>query len=424
MNIFCLGINHRTAPIDVRERLWFSSHEIPGVLGSLKEQSMKELVLVSTCNRTELFYVPRDGAAIDAGLWKTLAAFKGAEGDVRAEHFYTLSSLRAVKHLYALAAGIDSMVLGDVQILNQMKEAFASSQEHQCTGTATNRLFHTAFHVGKRARTETEIGEGAVSVSYAAAELASKIFEDLSRRTALLIGAGETGKLTAKHLASRSLGSLLLANRTRQRADELVASLGGRAVDFGSILAELVNVDIVISSVDAPQHIISANDLRQVMKQRGTRPLFIIDIGVPRNIDPAANKIGNVFLNDIDSLNHIIDQNLAHRREEIPKIERIILDELTQFKNWHDSLEVTPTIQQLREQFESIRNEEVAKHLHHFAADRQEEIEILTKRIVNKILHTPMVKLKNGTGEQGGEETQTKVSVLRHLFGLDKTNSA
>jgi glutamyl-tRNA reductase len=424
MNIFCLGINHRTAPIEVREKLWFSSQEIPPVLAALKARSMKELVLVSTCNRTELFYVPREEEAVDRGLWKTLAAFKGAEESVHEGHFYTISSLRAVKHLYGVAAGIDSMVLGDVQILNQMKEAFSASQELQCTGTATNRLFHTAFHVGKRARTETEIGEGAVSVSYAAAELASKIFEDLSKRTALLIGAGETGKLTAKHLASRSLGSLLLANRTRQRAEELVASLGGRAVDFASILTELVNVDIVITSVDAPQHIITANDLRQVMKQRGNRPLFIIDIGVPRNIDPAANKIGNVFLNDIDGLNHIIDQNLAHRREEVPKIEQIILDELTQFKNWHDSLEVTPTIQQLREQFETIRNEEVAKHLHHFAADKQEEIEILTKRIVNKILHTPMVKLRNGSGEHTNEETRTKVSVLRHLFGLDKSGQS
>ena len=307
-----------------------------------------------------------------------------------------------------------------VQILNQMKEAFTLAQEHHCTGTLMNRLFHTTFHVGKRARAETEIGEGAVSVSYAAAELASKIFGDLTKRTALLIGAGETGMLTAKHLTSRNLGTLLLTNRTRSRAEELVSQLGGRVVDFDRMTTELPLVDIVITSVEAPTHILSAGDIRQTMKQRGNKPLFIIDIGVPRNVDPAVNQIGNVFLHDIDALNHIIDQNLAHRKAEIPKIEQIIRDELEQFQVWHDGLQVTPTIQQLREQFELIRHEEVGKHLHHFPTDKQEEIEILTKRIVNKILHTPMVNLKTGDNESGNDETRAKVSIVRSLFGLDK----
>jgi glutamyl-tRNA reductase len=306
-----------------------------------------------------------------------------------------------------------------VQILNQMKEGFTIAQEVHSTGIILNRLFHTAFHVGKRVRTETEITEGAVSISYAAAELATRIFEDLSKRTALLIGAGETGKLTAKHLMGRNLGTLLLANRTRQRAEDLVAQLGGRAIDYGMITQELAHADILISAVESPGYVLSAQDIRQMMKARANRPLFLIDIGVPRNIDPDANAIDNVFLHDIDALTHIVDQNLAHRRAEIPKIQNIVAAEIEGFTHWHDSLQVTPTIQQLREQFESIRSTELDKVIGHFPAEKKEELEMLTKRIVNKILHEPMVNLKNGTHSTVDGETRSKIRLIRHLFGLD-----
>ena len=420
MNIFCIGINHRTAPIDIREKLWFSANEIPPVLSILKVKHFKEAILVSTCNRTELYYVPQNNEINTEPLWRILVRQKNTDSHVTESHFYTFSGLTAVKHIFGVASGIDSMVLGDVQILSQMKEAFTLSQENKTTGFLLNRLFTAAFHVGKRARTETEIAEGAVSVSYAAAELASKIFEDLTKHTALLIGAGETGELTAKHLAGRNIGNLIITNRTRKRAEELAVKLGGNVVDFENLLNELSHVDIVISSIESPSHILSEKDIRHAMKSRGNKPLFIIDIGLPRNIEPAANTVDNVFLHDIDALNHIIDNNLARRKAEVPKIQQIMLDELTQFKNWHDSLEVTPTIQQLRDQFESIRQSEVEKHRHHFTTDKHEELEILTKRIVNKILHTPMVNLKNGTSEHSDDETRNKIYTLRHLFGLDK----
>ena len=230
MNLRCIGISHHTAPIDIRERMWFSNEEVRAALATLREAQIDEGVLVSTCNRTELYYVPRKDEKDGDAIRQSLAHSKSAEGMVQKKHFYALADTEAVRHAFDVASGIDSMVLGDVQILNQMKEAFSLAQECQSTDILLNRLFNTALHVGKRARTETEIGEGAVSISYAAAELASRIFEDLSKRTALLIGAGETGKLTAKHLTSRNLGSLLLANRTRQRADDLVGQLGGRVV--------------------------------------------------------------------------------------------------------------------------------------------------------------------------------------------------
>ena len=420
MNIFCLGINHRTAPIEVREKLWFSSAEINAFLQDLRQLVAKECVLISTCNRTELFYSPGEQHGNGSSLWQMLSSRKNASNLIREDNFYSLSSLKAVKHLFNIASGIDSMVLGDVQILGQIKEAFTIAQDGRHTGILLHRLFQTALHVGKRVKVETEISEGAVSISYAAAELASKIFEDLSNHTALLIGTGETGKLTAKHLVSRKVKKLILTNRTRQRADELAIQLGGQAIEFEKFLPELQHVDIMISAVESPQYILSAQDLRQTMKLRGNKPLVVIDIGVPRNIDPAANAIENVFLHDIDALNHIVDNNLARRKSEIPKVQQIVLDELIQFNNWYNSLQVTPTIQELREQFESIREDELKKHLHHFPHETQEELDVLTKRIVNKILHTPMVNLRNGTGEHEEDETRRKVHLIRTLFGLDK----
>jgi glutamyl-tRNA reductase len=421
MNIYCLGINHRTAPIEIREKLWFSAGEVPAVLAALKEGAMTECALVSTCNRTEFYYVPSGAQANGSPLWRTLAAKKNAEDAFQDQHFYTFEGMEAVRHLYRVVSGIDSMVLGDVQIISQVKEAFLSAQAHHTTGILLNRLYNNALHAGKRARTETEIGEGAVSVSYAAAELASKIFSDLSKRTAMLVGAGETGKLTAKHLQGRSLGRMVFANRTRAHAERLAEVLGGGSVvDFERMAAEIPNVDILISSVNSTSHVLTAAEIRQAMRSRGNRPLFIIDIGVPRNIDPAANTIENVFLHDIDGLNQIIDGNLAHRKAELPKVERIVEEEAAAFEHWYQSLDVSPTIQQLREAFEQIRSEEVGKHAHHFDRETVDAVDMLTKRIINKILHTPMSNLKTGTGEPGADETRTKIYFIRHLFGLDK----
>ena len=420
MNLICVGINHTTAPIEIREKLWFSAEEIRELLPVLRERFATECVLTSTCNRTELYMHPSAPSPDTAAVWKFLADRKNAGGQVGGEHFYVAAEGSAVAHLFSVASGIDSMVVGDVQILNQLKEAYALAQESGTTGTIFNKLFSHALHVGKRTRTETEISEGAVSISYAAAELASRIFDDLSKRAALLIGAGETGKLTAKHLTSRNLGKLLLANRTRSKADELAEQLHGSVIPYEEFQNHIHDVDIIITAVDAPSYVITAAHLKRAMKERGNKPLFIIDIGLPRNVDPEANTIDNIFLHDIDALNHIIDNNVAHRREQIARVGEIVAEEAATFIGWHDSLQLTPTIQQLREQFESIRQSEVERLRHDFPPEKQEEIEMLTKRIVNKILHTPLVNLRNGTGEHSKEETHRKISVIRHLFGLDK----
>ncbi|HEY6192915.1 MAG TPA: glutamyl-tRNA reductase [Bacteroidota bacterium] len=419
MNLHCVGINHRTAPLEVREQLWFSAQEARSLVQSLHERQLPECVLISTCNRTELYYTTRDESSNGSPMWTVLANHKGASG-AGGDHFYTIGSLNAVKHLFNVASGIDSMVVGDIQILNQIKEAYAISHELAAMGSVMNRVFDTALRIGKRARTETEISSGAVSVSYAAAELSSKIFSDLSKRSALLIGAGETGSLTAKHLVGRNVGTLLLTNRTRMHAEAIAPDLGGRVVDFESFLGEINHVDIVICSIQAPSYVLSAQDLRQAMKLRGNRPLFLIDLGVPRNIDPEANSIENIFLHDLDALNRFVEKNLRHRTAEVPKVRQIVLDELIQFNRWYGSLEVNPTIEQLRDHVEAIRRAEVEKHLRHFSPGEREELELLTKRIINKILHTPTVNLKTEPESGSGERIRDRIHVVRHLFGLDK----
>lgn len=419
MNLLCIGINHRTAPIEVRESVWFSNDEIQRILPQLKEKYFGECVLVSTCNRTEMYGISTENNFSEEKPKKFLIQYKDARPVARPEHFYVLHSLGAVRHLFNVTSGIDSMVLGDVQILNQMKEAFEVARQAQTLGTVLTKLFHSAFHSGKRSRTETEISEGAVSISYAAVELAGKIFDDLSQRKALLIGAGDTGKLTAKHLLGKRIGNLFLANRTRERAEEIAALLGGTVVDVEAIPTLMHEVDIVITAVSAPGTILTARDVHAVMKHRANRPLCIIDIGVPRNVDPQANKIGSVFLHDIDALSRIVDRNLEKRRAEVPKVQRIVYEELVKFHQWYTSLQVAPTIQQLREQFESIRQEEVEKAVNRFSPEQRESVEIITKRIINKILHTPMISLKDGADGEESEETLKKISTIRSLFGLE-----
>lgn len=424
MNLFCIGINHRTAPLNVRESVWYSNEEIEQLLPSFKANNLQECVFVSTCNRTELYGVPAENDVSRSTLEKLLyliihSKTRQKPAPAQHHHFYTLQSLLVARHVLSVASGIDSMVLGDVQILSQMKEAFDIANQRGTVGTILTKLFQTAFHAGKRSRAETEIGHGAVSVSYAAAELAGKIFDDLSKRQALLVGAGETGKLTAKHLASKGIGKLYLTNRTKERADGIAALLGGTVVPFEHMVDAMQHVDIVITSVAAPAYILTEQDIHAIMKHRSNNPLFIIDIGVPRNVDPKANNIGNVFLHDLDALNIIVGKNLQKREREVQKVQNIVREETLKFYQWYNALQITPTIQELRERFEAIRQHEFEQALHRFPPELRESVEMLTRRIVNKILHTPMVNLKNGTDGGVREETLKKLSVIRHLFGLE-----
>lgn len=425
MNLVVVGINHRTAELDVREKLWLSTEEKRHVLRQCKEKFFSECFVTSTCNRTEIYGI------VDETLHPQLASsshyqeiqdyfvgIKNSQSFLKPEHLYSFSAVSAVKHLFRVAAGIDSLVVGDVQILGQIKDDFQLAIEEHTAGTMMHKFLQSALHVGKRVRTETSLMEGAVSVSYAAVEMANKIFADLSNRKALLIGAGETGELTAKHLVGRGIGELYITNRTRQKAEELASTLEGNVVDFESFHTMIPKVDIIISSINATGHILTALQIKAALKQRHNTPLFIFDIGVPRNIDPAANDIDNVFLNDMDSLADIVAQNIHKRESELPKVNEIILEEMKVVHQWYKSLQVGPTIQDLRSHFEQVRQEEVAKHINRFTDRDQELIELVTKRIVNKLLHHPTVTLRNGHDETESQK-KSRLDLVRSLFGLN-----
>jgi glutamyl-tRNA reductase len=263
-----------------------------------------------------------------------------------------------------------------------------------------------------------------VSVSYAAVELASKIFADLSRKSALLVGAGETGELALKHLIGKGIGRVKIANRTRAKAESLVAELGGEVVDYEAFVQTLPSVDIVVTSVASPTYVLGAEEILRALRQRSHNPLFIIDIGVPRNVDPAAKKVEHLFLYDIDSLSAIVDRNLERRKNEIPRVQDIVQEESLAFLQWYNSLQVGPTIQQLRTAVEQIRSEEVNKNINRFRAEDRELVELLTRRIINKILHHPTTALKKGTENgQGDRQTLERIATLRELFGIAESRS-
>ncbi len=420
MNLLSIGANHRTAPIVIREQLYFTEQELEGAYDVLlNKYGFKEAVIMSTCNRTEIYTVTDPFAMRYSDLLDFIVEMKRADEFAKPGYFYRQFASGAANHLFRVASGIDSMIIGDIQILAQIKDSYYYAEQKKATGFLMNRLFHTAFRVGKRTRSESEIGEGAVSISYAAVELANKIFADLSKKRALLIGAGETGELTAKHLKSKGIGELLVTNRTRKRSEDLAERIGGRVVDFEDFIHELNKCDIVISSIATDEHIIKTSMMQDVMKRRGSEPLFIIDIGVPRNVDPACNKFESVFLHDIDSLQNIVDKNLSKRRAEIPKIEKIIMEELQGLFQWYNSLKLNPTISDLRQMFEFIRQAEVDKHVNRFSEEDRELLDLVTKRIVNKLLHTPMSTLRSSNGDPK-EDTLSHISTIRKLFGLER----
>ena len=422
-NLRSIGISHQSAALEIREKMWLSDEEVGRALAGLKDHSLRESIIISTCNRTEVYTLSGSDLINEGELKRFMIDFKGAGAVVSEAHFTAAVDDSAVRHLFGVAAGIESMVIGDIQILNQVKQAFNLAREAGTLGPILNRLMQASLHVGKRVRTETTICEGAVSVSYTAVELASKIFADLSRKSVLLIGAGETGELTLTHLVGKGIGRVIIANRTRAKAEALAATMGPRSsvIDYEQIVDALRAVDIVITSVNSPSYIVQPEDVHKVMKQRSNNPLFIIDIGVPRNVNPSANKIENVFVYDLDSLSAIVDRNVEKRKGEIPKVEAIIGEELSAFYRWYNSFEIGPTIQEFRETIEKIRQSEVEQHINRFAEEDRQLLELVTRRIVNKILHRPTTVLKE-SAESGEDESTTipRIQALRDLFGISR----
>lgn len=420
MNLLGISINHRTAPVELREALHLNEQEIRKLISDTKENVLSEGIIISTCNRTEIYGIPKQLQLNNNDLNQLIINYKSASG-VKEENFEHFIPRDSVEHLFRVVSGIDSLLIGDNQIFKQVKDSFQISEEMNFSGFLIKRVMDAAVRVGKRAITETAICEGAVTVSFAAVQLVEKIFSNLSKKSAFVIGTGETGEIAAKHLRDRGVGRLALTNRTFEKAEKLANELNTAVFPFDSFKEHLHKFDIIISATSSDNLILSKDDIQKIMKKRNNEPIVIMDIALPRDVDPLCNKLDYVFYHDIDSLNIIVQQNLAKRRNEIPKVEKIIEQELTAFFDWYGSLQVAPTIKDLRDHFEMIRAEEVEKNINKISDEDKEKFEIVTKRIINKILHQPTVELKKISDENTSTDySAMKLSILRELFGLKR----
>ena len=420
--IMVLGVNHKTAPVEIRERLAFTNdpgtpyREIQVIPGC------EEFSFLSTCNRVEVLFVTSKPEETERKIRNFL--FNGSMSYEEAgQYIYLHQGEEAIKHLFRVGASLDSMIVGEPQILGQLKQTYRDASEQNCTGMILNRLMHKAFSVAKRVRTETDIGSSAVSISFAAVELAKKIFGNLKNKRAMLVGAGEMAELAAQHLMNQGIAEVVVANRTFERAVNLARCFNGKPVSLDELIPQLALVDILISSTGSPDIILSHKDVKPLMRQRRNRPLFLIDIAVPRDLDPKLNDLDNVYLYGIDDLNNVVDINKAGRDKEAVHAERIVTEETLKFMLWLGSMEVTPTIVSIREKAEEISKSELAKTLPNLGSlsDKEKQsIEKMASAIVNKILHSPVVYLKK---DAAPEEKKQKLSLIRKFFGLDPDNN-
>ena len=422
MDLLVLGVNHKSAPIEVRERLYVAEKDLPKpleLLGDVAE--VAERMLLATCNRVEVYAVV-EGAVEQAAtaIVDRLAAYHNLEKGLFADKLYVYSAGDAVRHVFRVAASLDSLVVGEPQILGQVKSAYAAARSQEAVGSILGNLLEQAFHVAKRVRTETGIASSAVSISSAAVELARKIFGDLAGRTVLIIGAGEMAELALRHLLDDGVRSILVANRSYDRAVDLAGQFNGRAVTFEEFRREMVGADIVISSTAAPHVILKKQDMESIILQRRHRPIFLIDIANPRDIDPTCNDVDNVYLYNIDDLQAVVAANLKERQREAERAEAIIEREVGVYLDWLRAQDVVPTIISLRSRVEEIRSAELAKALGRMGEITPEQREIVSAMslaMVNKILHQPMTELKRRAVHK---DSHLYATILRRLFGLEE----
>jgi len=418
-SLFVAGLSHHQAPIEVREQLAVESDKVREILADLAGGGvLAEAMILATCNRVELYAVADvPGEARDAAFSR-LGAYRGVAPRDIEPLLYTKTEDEAVLHAFRVAASLDSMVLGEPQILGQVKDAFALAQSAGTVGPVLHSLMSQAFAVAKRVRTETEVGRLAVSVSFAAVELARKIFGGLEGKSVLLVGAGEMSELAARHLVDHGTLPVYVANRTWSRAQELARGLAGIAVPFADLSATMAMVDIVIASTAAPEPLIRTAEVREVLHARRERPLFFIDIGVPRNVEAGVNELDNAFCYDVDDLQSVVESNLRERQREAQRALGIVTREVERFGARLRELEVVPTIVSLREKLEAIRRAELAKALGRLPGadgETRRVMEALSQSIVNKVLHAPTVKLRDSSRAGHGHRWTELIS---EMFGL------
>ncbi len=415
MQLALVGLSHKTAPVEVRERLAFENGDLSGALRSLVScDGISEAMILSTCNRVELLVEASD----EAQARDFLSSYHRVPSDSIANHLYTLRDNDVIRHVFRVASSLDSMVIGEPQILGQVKEAYRLAADAGTVGVHIGSVMDRAFVVAKKVRSETGITQSAVSVSYAAVELARKIFGGLEAKSVMIIGASKMGELSAKHLKRAGVSKVLVTNRTFEQAVEMAQVFDGAAIPFEHLTDHIDRADIVISSTGAPHFVITKPQAEHIMRERKNRPMFFIDIAVPRDIDPAVNEIDNLFLYDIDDLQQVVDDNMKERMSEAGRAEQIVDNEVEAFYSKLRSREVVPTIVELREALEKLRRDEIErnrKYLGPMNGEQQEALERITQSMINKILHHPITQLKDMAHRPEGPEY---VKFVRKIFNV------
>lgn len=424
-DILIVGLNHRSAPIEVRESVAFENSYVHGALARLREYpTIDEGVILSTCNRVEVVAAAGDCETAS----KEIGAFldeQRAQRHVESldRHVYVYRGPDAVRHLFRVAASLDSMVVGEPQILGQLKQYYDTAQQAGTVGAILHRLFHRSFSVAKRVRSETGIGSGAVSVSSIAVDLAKRIFDRFDDKTVMLIGAGKMGDLMARYLQSNGVHSMMVTNRTFDRAVELAEKIQGSPIRFEDFPRYLKLADLVIGCAGSPDVVIDAGTVERVLRERKQKAMFFIDIGDRRNFDPKINDLDNVYLYNIDDLRSVAEDNLQERANEAEKAEAIVREEVQSFIRWMGSLDRVPTITALRDHFEEIRRREIEKSLggglKDLSAVQRAALDDLTTAMINKLLHAPISQLKKNPNDGDDDDTTLYVAALKRLFGLE-----
>ena len=420
-DIVLIGLNHTTAPVELRECIAFTPEDTLVALDRLKQEaSINEVLVYSTCNRVEILLVTDNSSVAVDVTKKFIASIHQIPLEQFENFLYQRDNDEAVRHVFRVASSLDSMIVGEPQILGQIKLAYQTATEQKASGLILNRLLHRAFFVAKKVRTETGIGDRAVSISYAAIELSKKIFDSLEKKKVLMIGAGEMAELAVEHLIRHKVGDLHVANRTFERGVSLAEKFNGQAVRFEEIPQWLEQVDIIISSTGSPELVIHRDQVKTAMRARRNRPLFLIDIAVPRDIDPEINRLDNAYVYDVDDLQNTIQENLEDRKKEALKGERIVDEAVIRFRDWYDNLNIVPTIVDLRNKLRRIIENEVDRTLpglRQTSSTDQEALQKMIETMVNKIMHDPTRLLKM---EGHHINKPVYLDLMRRLFNLDE----
>ena len=419
-NLILVGVNHKTTPVEIREKLAFTKGKIEESVDRLLNfPDIIEHTILSTCNRVEIYARANGQNSAIQSIKQFICDFHGLSAVQLEEHFYSYSNEAAIEHLFRVSSSLDSMILGEAQILGQVKDAYSLAKDLRSTGLVLNQLFEKAFSIAKKVREETGVAERSVSISSAAVELAQKIFDDLENHTVMLVGTGEMAELAAKHLISYGLKTVYVTSRTYERAANLARTLNGSALDFEAFKNELYRADIVITSTSASSFIITKDMVEKAIHERKNKPIFFIDIAVPRDIEPDVNDLENVYLYDIDDLHVVVSANMKEREKESENAMHLISQEVNKFNNWLGTLDAVPTIVEIRKRVENIGNQEMErtlKKIPHLSEEDKKIIYQMKNSMINKILHKPTIKLKQKTQSEDGH---VYLKAIRHLFHLD-----